>query len=191
VNEIHKAVLLDKDESLSLFNKHAFKSNIPQHEYVEPSNVIINSVGGLPLAIRVLGSFLCGRTMVEWKGAIEKLKKHSANREILGVLKISFDGLEHNEQEIFLDIACFFIGKKKDNVLEILDSFDFYPDIGLSVLVEKCLLNIVNGTLQMHDMIKELAWDIVYQMDPKEPGRRSRLWLREDVQAVLTNDTWL
>ena len=125
--------------------------------------------------------------MVEWKSALGRLK-HEAENEILDVLKISFNGLMYIEQQIFLDIACFFTGMEKDYVLEILDSFDFYPDIGLSVLIEKSLVTVENGTLQMHDLIKEMCQNIVHQMDPKEPGRRNRLWLREDVLVVLRED---
>ncbi|KAL7177172.1 hypothetical protein ACSBR2_030498 [Camellia fascicularis] len=55
----------------------------------------------LPLALEVLGSYLCGRN-------IEKLR-------------ISIDALDDdNIKDIFLDIASFFIGMDRDYVITIM-----------------------------------------------------------------------
>ena len=59
--------------------------------------------------------------------------------------------------------------------------------IGLiDVLMEKSLITINReGTLLMHDFLQE----IVRRESPKEPSRRSRLWLCEDVLHILKNNT--
>ena len=41
----------------------------------------------------------------------------------------------------------------------------------------------------MHDLLQELGQDIVRQESPKAPGKRSRLWLYEDIDNVPTNNT--
>ncbi|KAF3947039.1 hypothetical protein CMV_026772 [Castanea mollissima] len=41
----------------------------------------------------------------------------------------------------------------------------------------------------MHDLLQELGRDIVRQECPKDPGKRSRLWLFEDIDNVLTKNT--
>ena len=40
----------------------------------------------------------------------------------------------------------------------------------------------------MHDLLQEMGRDIVYQESPTEPGKRSKLWLFEDVDDVLTKN---
>ncbi|KAM4068436.1 hypothetical protein ACJW30_12G014000 [Castanea mollissima] len=41
----------------------------------------------------------------------------------------------------------------------------------------------------MHDLLQEMGRDIVHQECPKDPGKRSRLWLFEDIDNVLTINT--
>jgi hypothetical protein len=38
----------------------------------------------------------------------------------------------------------------------------------------------------MHDLIRDMGREIVRKRSAKEPGKRSRLWIREDVYDVLT-----
>jgi hypothetical protein len=56
--------------------------------------------------------------------------------------------------------------------------------------MEKSLITIDQArTLWMHDLLQEMGREIVRRESPKEPGRRSRLWLYEDVLHVLKNNT--
>ncbi|XVF70286.1 hypothetical protein PTKIN_Ptkin11bG0149000 [Pterospermum kingtungense] len=144
---------------------------------------------GLPLALEVLGAFLCGRDETQWRSAIERLKRDS-NKEIHDRLIISFDGLEETEKNIFLDIACFFRGEDKDFVLKILDGCEFFPSIGIDVLHKKSLITIdENNILGMHDLLQEMGRKIVRQKSLYEPGRRCRLWEERDVYHVLMKHT--
>jgi hypothetical protein len=45
--------------------------------------------------------------------------------DIQEILKISYDGLDQTQQDIFLDIACFLKGYHKDFVIDILHSCNF------------------------------------------------------------------
>ena len=76
---------------------------------------------GNPLALNVLGCFFCGKREEKWKDALDKLKKLPSD-EIQNVLKISYDGLDRMQKDIFLDIACFFEGNDRDHVERILDA---------------------------------------------------------------------
>ena len=90
---------------------------------------------GLPLALEVLGSFLLGRSIIEWKSELEKLHKIPPHK-IQKILRISFDSLDDDTvKNIFLDIACFFIGMDKEYVSKILNGCGFFPDIGISILI--------------------------------------------------------
>ena len=149
----------------------------------------VRYASGLPLALKVLGSLLYSRGTDEWRSARDKLKANP-DRNILDILQISFDGLTDTQKGLFLDIACFFKGENKDCISDILESFGYYPDYNICVLIDKSLITIVGqGTLWMHDLLQKMGQEIVRRESPKEPGERSRLWIYEEVLYVLKENT--
>ncbi|KAK3219245.1 hypothetical protein Dsin_013215 [Dipteronia sinensis] len=187
IDRIYKPEGLYYNEAHRLFVSKAFKHIQPTNDHVELIHHALGYAKGLPLALKVLGSFLCDRSVHEWKSELEKLQE-VPNENIVKILRISYDGLDKIEKKIFLDVACFFNGKDKDRTMKILNGCNFYPDIGLRVLVEKCLITIAENKLQMHDLIQEMGWEIVREQHPSEPGKWSRLWLYEDVYYVLAKN---
>ena len=189
VDEIFEVKPLNYEDALCLFCSKAFKKELGPDEYLKLSKSCLEYVNGLPLALEVLGSFLFGRSIAEWKNALEMLKE-DPNPKINQVLRKSFDGLPNSAKDIFKDIACLFNHEEKDHVVQILDSLGRYSHIGLSILIDKSLLKISkNNELWMHDLIRDMGRDIVRQESRGEPGKRSRLWLYEDIDHVLKNDT--
>ena len=188
VHKIFKPNSLNSDVALKLLCLKAFKNEQPKEGYMQLSQECVRYANGLPLDLVTLGSFLAGRTMDEWQSALESFKK-IPKREIFDILKVSYDELEEMWKEIFLDIACFFRGKTKDRVVEILEKCGFDARIGISVLIDKSLLTIENNKLCMHDLVQEMGKEIICQESRGEPGKRSRLWLIEDLFHVLTKDT--
>ncbi|XP_062028724.1 TMV resistance protein N-like [Rosa rugosa] len=184
VDATYKASGLNCDEALQLLSLKAFKKCPPPEDYLHLCYHILGYAQGLPLALVVLGSFLFGRRTDEWASAIDRLK-NTPDKRIIEVLRISFDGLDEKDKEIFLHIACFYKGKDKDRVTQILDYCQLNPVIGLSVLADRSLITIPNNELWMHDLLQELGWEIVREQSPKEPGKRSRLWSHEDINNVL------
>nr|GFB70528.1 hypothetical protein [Tanacetum cinerariifolium] len=52
-----------------------FKSGkIPIQGYEQLSGQVVRYAAGLPLTIKILGSFLCGKNELEWKDVLERLK---------------------------------------------------------------------------------------------------------------------
>ncbi|KAH9726243.1 ADP-ribosyl cyclase/cyclic ADP-ribose hydrolase [Citrus sinensis] len=189
VDEIYNLRELHDDKALQLFCKKAFKSHQPSTGYEQLSKWVAKYSGGLPLALKVLGSFLYGKTTKEWESALKRLKRESEN-EILDILKISFDGLRETEKKIFLDIACFYQGENRDYVTKILDYCDFDPVIGIRVLIDKSLIEIsTDSRFWMHDLLKEICQQIVKRQSPEDPGKRSRLWKEADIHHMLTRNT--
>ncbi|KAM5551801.1 hypothetical protein ABKV19_026582 [Rosa sericea] len=184
VDATYKANGLNFDEALQLLSLKAFKKCPPPKHYLHLCYHILGYAQGLPLALVVLGAFLFGRSTDEWASAIDRLK-NTPHKRIIEVLRISFDGLDEKDKEIFLHIACFYKGKDKDRVTQILDYCQLNPVIGLSVLADRSLITISNNELWMHDLLQELGWEIVREQSPKEPGKRSRLWSHEDINNVL------
>ncbi|KAJ8747900.1 hypothetical protein K2173_012790 [Erythroxylum novogranatense] len=188
VEEVYKVERLDHDEAIQLFRSKAFKSGCPTEDFLELSESVVSYANGLPLALDILGSFLCGRSINEWKNALDRLKE-IPERKILDKLQISFDGLDEMEKKIFLDIACFFNGESFHTTKRILKTCGFYPKIGIRVLLDKSLVNIDSGEkISMHDLLQEMGQEIVRRESHEDPGKRSRLWLHKDVYHVLHND---
>jgi hypothetical protein len=182
-------------KSLRLFSWHAFNMASPKEEYLELSNAALDYAGGIPLALELLGSFLKVISIVEWKIALEKLRRAPLEK-IQNILRISFDALDVDTKNIFLDIGCFFVGmdKDKDYVIQILDGCDFFPDIGIKTLTERSLLTIDNeNKFRMHGLIRDMGREIIRKKPedllPTLLGERSRLWFHKDVLNVLHNHT--
>ncbi|CAH1447734.1 unnamed protein product [Lactuca virosa] len=175
----YKPDFLFMNEAVELFCRHAFGKSSPPEGYEELSHRAIRYASCLPLALKVLGSFFHGRQLGVWESALNRLGKTS-NDKILETLKLSFDGLDVSEKQIFLDIACFYKGKDEEHVTRVLDSFGFDPVIGISVLIEKCLVTISNKKLDMHDLIQEMGFRIVRESSPN-----SRLWQHEQIRDLI------
>ncbi|KAF7851304.1 hypothetical protein BT93_L4132 [Corymbia citriodora subsp. variegata] len=188
INCVYEVKNLEYNEALELFSRHAFANSKKVEIRRDLIDRALHHVNGLPLALEVLGSFLCGRREPAWESALHKLSK-SPNQTINRVLKTSFDGLEDNEREIFLDIACFFKGNCIEYIKEVLDSCGFDTTIGIEILIERSLIINEYGTLQMHDLVQLMGKDIVNQECPDDPRKRSRLWLFEDILDILSEDT--
>ncbi|KAI9156339.1 hypothetical protein LWI28_004536 [Acer negundo] len=188
VDALYDLEELNYHEAFQLFSLNAFKQNHPPDDYMELSNRVVYYAKGIPLALKVLGCFLYSRSKGEWRSALNKLEK-IPNMDIHNVLRISYDGLDDEEKEIFLDIACFFKGEDRDRVTTILDGSDLSTEIGISVLIDRCLVVIIENRLLMHDLIQEMGWGIVRQESIKEPGKRSRLWEPHDIYNLFKKNT--
>ncbi|XP_022642233.1 TMV resistance protein N-like [Vigna radiata var. radiata] len=161
----------------------------PRKKLKELDRDIVNYCEGLPLALQFLGSYLCDKTIEGWRSLLRKLQRiHGDN--LLKVLKISFDGLRDTEKDILLDLCCFFKGKEKDYVTDILNGCGLRADIGITVLIQRGLIKVDrNNKLQMHPLLQYMGREIIRQVCPEEPGKRSRLWLQDDVKDVLIQKT--
>ncbi|XP_021823580.1 TMV resistance protein N-like [Prunus avium] len=186
VDSTYMAEEMDEKEALELFSWHAFKRDYPDQEYLDLSKRVIRYCRGLPLALRVVGSFLIKRSTAEWESHLEKLQRNP-DGDIQKILRISFDGLPDQEKrEIFLDISCFFIGMDKDYATQILDECGFFATIGIRVLIERCLVTVSEqNQLMMHDLLRDMGREIVREKSTGRPEKFSRLWKREDVTNVL------
>ncbi|WOH09195.1 hypothetical protein DCAR_0728650 [Daucus carota subsp. sativus] len=153
--------LLGQKESLELFSYHAFRKDMPPKSLSQLSVSIIAYTGGLPLALKVLGSSLFGKTSEHWKAILERLERGPEydTREV----KKLIDGELGDETviAIFLNIVLFFIGKDKDQAVHIFRSCNFFPEIGIPILVERCLLTIdSNNKFQMHSFTQEIGREL-------------------------------
>ncbi|MED6217046.1 hypothetical protein PIB30_014031 [Stylosanthes scabra] len=182
---------LAENEAFVLFHLKAFKQRKPEEEYLDSSKQVVKYCAGLPLALEVLGSHLYGRSIEAWHSALAKLKSFP-HVDIFETLKISYDGLDSMDKDIFLDIAYFFKGRSKRHVINILKGCDYHAEIGVTTLVDRSLLTINNKgsyeVLEMHDLVEEMGKHIVIQESPNDPSKRSRLRCYKDIDHVLTQN---
>ncbi|GJT58909.1 Toll/interleukin-1 receptor domain-containing protein [Tanacetum coccineum] len=109
---------------------YAFGREIEIEGYKEILMQVVRYAAGLPLTIKVLGSFLCGQNEPYWVDAIERLKTIPL-KATLERLEISFDGLVDDYKEIFLDVACILKGRYKNDAIGVLKSRGFHAEVGL------------------------------------------------------------
>ncbi|MED6197460.1 hypothetical protein PIB30_056671 [Stylosanthes scabra] len=188
VHGVYEVKGLSFENSFKLFCLNAFDKFSPEAGYQEVSKMAVNYANGIPLALKVLGSFLYSKAIEEWESALAKLRIYP-NIDIFSVLKLSYDGLDEFERDIFLDIAFFFKGEHKDVVLPFLESCGFFPAIGIVNLSRKALITISKyNKIEMHDLIEQMGREIARQESIEDPGRRSRISNHEDIYNVLNDN---
>ncbi|XP_039172363.1 disease resistance protein RPV1-like isoform X2 [Eucalyptus grandis] len=183
----HEMSGINEAHSFILFNRHAFRMEHPSSDFAIISRQIISTMGGLPLALKVIGSYLYKKTYPKvWDDVLKQLKKQP-HKDVQKILKISYDALDNEHKEVFLDIACFFIGEKIEFAMYMWDDCEFYPSQGIDELKSRCLIKIEDdGTLSMHDQLRDLGRSIIRQEPSLE--KRSRLWVREEASEVLEKE---
>ncbi|KAL4580103.1 hypothetical protein LXL04_016281 [Taraxacum kok-saghyz] len=188
---IHTVDLLSVKEGICLFSRYAFGTDSPIERHEELSRQFVLYSAGLPLTIRVLGSFLYGKNESEWIDALDRLKTIPLN-ETLKKLELSYIGLEEDYKEIFLDVACILKGELKSYAIEVLESCGFHAKNGLRVLEQKSLITIYNKyndeCVGMHDHLEEMGRDIVRRFHVDMPNKHSRLWDSRAIEDILAND---
>jgi hypothetical protein len=173
----------------------AFKNDKVPSSYEDILNRAVSYASGLPIAIEIVGSNLFRKSVEEWNYTLDGYEK-IPNKKIQEILKVSYDALEEQEQSVFLDIACCFKGWGLPEIEEILH-VHYGGSIThiIQVLTEKSLIKVgyhertcTYGVI-LHDLIEDMAKEIIRQESPKKLEKRSRLWLQEDIIQVLEKNT--
>ena len=128
---------------------------------------------GLPLSLKVIGALLHSESPEYWEDQLHKLSQVLPT-EIQNRLKISYDSLDKQEKEIFLDIACFFIGINRDTAIKLWDGSGWEGSLALGSLESKCLVTVdEKNCIRMHDHLRDLGRDLA---EKEPPGCPRRFW---------------
>ncbi|MED6120241.1 hypothetical protein PIB30_019030 [Stylosanthes scabra] len=186
VEKSYQVKEFDDKEALELLRWNAFKHENVDPSYMDILNEVVSYASGIPLVLVVIGSNLYGRSAEQWISAIEEYKK-IPNKDIQKILKVSFDALGEYHRIIFLDIACCFKGYSLAELENILHAHhDVSPKFAIHVLIERSLIKIDDfGYVTQHDLIQDMGREVFRQQSPNNPGKRSRLWIPEEVMQVL------
>nr|CAC35328.1 N1-B protein [Linum usitatissimum] len=178
---------MSHDHSLQLFSKHAFGVDYPPEDYASLCEEFIQVASGLPLALKVIGSLLFKSDKRFWEDKLIELKA-IPSAKVQERLKVSYNELTHNEKQIFLDIACLFVGAKKEVPMYMWSDCDLYPASTLRTLVQRSLVRMDdNKIFWMHDHIRDLGRTIVREENSQNPYKRSRIWSNNDAIDILKN----
>eukprot|EP00253_Pinus_taeda_P019287 PITA_19287 len=156
-SSIYTLTGLDTEHSRELFCFHAFHQPYPVAGFEEVVDEFSAVCRGLPLALKVIGATLCGNDLEYWKTYLCETSDISkiAPLEIQKQLRISYDRLDVEEKQIFLDIACFFNGEDRDKAERVLGS------LGIRNLENKGFVHVDSeNRIHMHDLLLDLGRDV-------------------------------
>ncbi|KAH9289126.1 hypothetical protein KI387_033243, partial [Taxus chinensis] len=172
ISAIYKMRVLNPSDAEQLFCWHAFLQPSPRSGFEQIVEKFLSSCQGLPLSLKVLGGQLYGRSQMDyWEAQLEKISRILPG-DITQRLKISYDALDEEDKEMFLDTACFFIGEERSTAIAVWDGSKWNGLHGWERLVNKCLVELddEDGCIGMHDHLRDLGREIANRQSPY------RLW---------------
>lgn len=176
---------LDFEKALKLFCRHAFGTDFPPHSHYSLAKKIVSLMGGVPLVLEVVGSFLNRKPQDVWTGFSKKLKG-KPHLEIKDMLRTIYEALDYETQEVFLDIACFFVGMEGTNPSYMWDACGFCMAKEVEVLQFMSMVKVVDSNkLWMHHLVKDMGRDIVREQGFMDLEKRTRLWVHDEVVDIL------
>ncbi|KAH9289012.1 hypothetical protein KI387_033129 [Taxus chinensis] len=173
----YKMKEMNQRHSRELFCWHAFCQPYASRGYEDLVESFMKECAGLPLSLKVLGRHVSGSTDKHyWLLTLDKVRS-TLSGHIKQRLKISYDALDTEQKEIFMDIACFFIGKLKSTAIRIWEGSGWKAEHALQTLKDKCLvvefeaemiywedkwlmMNKPHLALGMHDHIRDLGREL-------------------------------
>ncbi|XP_059063766.1 disease resistance protein Roq1-like isoform X2 [Cryptomeria japonica] len=172
---------MDKVDSRDLFSLHAFSQPHPATGYEDLVDAFLRVCGGLPLSLKVLGRHVHNQDINYWRIALDKYGER-LHVDIKQILKISYDALETEEKQIFIDIACFFVDNLTDTAIRVWKASGWKAEYGLQTLKDRCLVEEINDSvpvLRMHDHLRDLGREMA-----NEPSHPPRLWRPRDLKNL-------
>jgi len=169
-SSIYNLTGLTRQHSLELFCLYSFNQLHPLPEFESLVEKFIEACGGLPLSLKVFGALLNGENTSYWQAQLDKLQR-ILPEDIKQTLQISYDALDMEDRQIFLDITCFFIGEKRDMVTRIWSGSGLNGLCGFRNIQNKCLVEVDReNRIRMHDHLRDLGREIADASLPR------RLW---------------
>ncbi|GLJ33348.1 hypothetical protein SUGI_0670880 [Cryptomeria japonica] len=183
---------MDRNNGRELFCWHAFDQSHPSIGYEALVEAFVTVCQGLPLSLQVLGRHVRNRSKSYWDKELIKASE-MLHRDIKKRLRISFDSLDDEEKQVFMDVACFFVGKTTNVAKEIMKASGWNVNNAIETLKDKCLLfeeeeeklgyQYWEHVLRMHDHLRDLGREMADELSPPH-----RLWRPQDLKSLELMD---
>lgn len=186
-SSIYRLTGLNPQHSRELFCLHAFRSPQPLPNFEYLVDRFLRVCNELPLFLKLFGALLYGNNEIYWENQLHRLQNLSPGH-IKQRLKICYEALNKEEQNMFLDIVCFFRGHGSDWTIRIMNASGWQGSFGLQNLQEKCLLEVDSkNDIRIHDHIRDLGREIVVEGSTQFPFCL-RPWADEYIESSLISE---
>ncbi|XP_020875362.1 protein SUPPRESSOR OF npr1-1, CONSTITUTIVE 1 isoform X2 [Arabidopsis lyrata subsp. lyrata] len=184
IDLLYEVKLPSQGLALKMLCRSAFGKDSPPDDLKELAVEVAKLTGNLPLGLSILGSSLKGRDKDEWMEMMPRLR-NGLNGDIMKTLRVSYDRLDKEDQDMFLHIACLFNGFRVSSVDDLCKD-----NVGLTTLVDKSLMRITpKGYIEMHNLLEKLGREIDRAECNGNLRKRRFLTNFEDIEEVLTEKT--
>ncbi|XP_057813476.1 disease resistance protein RUN1 isoform X2 [Cryptomeria japonica] len=182
ISSIYKMKELNPKHAMELFCWHAFRQPSSVNGFENLVQKYLEICKGLPLSLKVLGRLVHGMSEGYWYSQLNKVSR-VLPKDIKSILKLSFDALDEEEKEIFLDISCFFIGIEEQLAINVWDGCGWSGLHSLVILKNKCLVELDEwNCITMHDHLRDLGKEIeLAKENDKSPYR---LWSPQRIRDI-------
>ncbi|KAK3419688.1 hypothetical protein EUGRSUZ_G00358 [Eucalyptus grandis] len=157
---------MDDNRAFDLFWQYAMGMSFKRHSHVEIANKIVKAAKGLPLLLKVFGSFLHGKGQEEWiefKDLVQQFQE-----DYQKILSIVYEALDYNQKQMYLDIACF-IPDVDCRIASYMWHHYYHPHDEIEVLRRMSLIKMEENKIGMHSMLRCLGREIICG-DFHDPG---------------------
>ncbi|KAG0605223.1 hypothetical protein M758_9G041100 [Ceratodon purpureus] len=183
---VHNVQGLGSEDSKRVFASYAFGRHWNEKTgFEELVAKISRACRGVPLVLKVCGALLKYREDAGfWSEVLMELNSGTFDDDgISECLKISFNALDQEYQDMFLDITCALLGKPKDMAILAWKSHGWYPLKGIEILVERALVTVDDsGCFRMHDHLRDMGRQILKEQRSK--GVIDRLSMPESLEYL-------
>ncbi|VVB10062.1 unnamed protein product [Arabis nemorensis] len=191
VDDTYEVSRLSGRDSLRYFSYYAFSGHICNMEgnFMNLCKEFVDYAKGNPFVLKILGRELQGKNNTHWEKTLRKLAQ-SPSKTIKGALQLIYDELALDQQNVFLDVACFFRSGDEYYVRCLVESCENEPiDAASEIqdLASKFLINISGGRVEMHDLLYTFGQELGSQGQKLGSQGQCRVWNHKGLDAALKN----
>ncbi|GLJ34288.1 hypothetical protein SUGI_0689080 [Cryptomeria japonica] len=172
---------LAMEDAAELLRRSAFKDPEAVTDFDRFIQIAVIKSGGVPLFLKRIGW-----NLMLYGGNNEETWERELISEIPEILNASYGALGEEEKQIFLDIACFFVGMEKNSAIRVWAGLGWEAARALRKLEYMCLLQIdENNCLKMNNHHSSLGREIADKQLCNSLHLPCRLWRSNEAQNSL------
>ncbi|CAL9241815.1 unnamed protein product, partial [Arabidopsis halleri] len=182
VHDTYVVRQLNHKDGLQLFRHHAFHDDQaipPKVDFMKLSDEFVHYARGHPLALKILGTELCEKSINHWENKL-KILAQSPTTYIGEVVQASYDELSSAQKDAFLDIG-YFRSQDVDYVESLLVSSGSGSAEVIKALKNKFLIDTCDGRVEMHDLLHTFSRELDHKAFTQGDSKERRLWRHKDI----------